>query len=49
MIYIEANQGMYGLAQAGLLANKLLEKRLKNVVTIKASWYQAFGSTNGDR
>ena len=28
MIYIEANRGMYGLPQAGLLANDLLEKRL---------------------
>ena len=28
MIYIEANRGMYGLPQAGLLANELLEKRL---------------------
>ena len=28
MIYIEANRGMYGLPQAGLLANKLLQKRL---------------------
>ena len=28
MIYIEANRGMYGLPQTGLLANELLEKRL---------------------
>ena len=27
-IHIEANKGMYGLPQAGLLANELLEKRL---------------------
>jgi hypothetical protein len=27
-IYIRAKRGMYGLPQAGLLANKLLEKRL---------------------
>ena len=27
-IYIEASRGMYGLPQAGLLANELLEKRL---------------------
>ena len=27
-IYIEANKGMYGLPQSGLLANELLEKRL---------------------
>jgi hypothetical protein len=28
VIYIEANCGMYGLPQEGLLANELLEKRL---------------------
>ena len=28
LIYIKANRGMYGLPQAGLLANELLEKRL---------------------
>ena len=27
-IYIQANNGMYGLPQSGLLANKLLERRL---------------------
>ncbi len=27
-IYIRAKHGMYGLPQAGLLANELLEKRL---------------------
>ena len=27
-VYIEATKGMYGLPQAGLLANELLEKRL---------------------
>jgi hypothetical protein len=27
-VYIKANKGMYGLPQAGLIANKLLEKRL---------------------
>jgi len=27
-IYIVADKGMYGLLQAGLLANELLEKRL---------------------
>ncbi len=27
-IYIRAKQGMYGLPQSGLLANKFLEKRL---------------------
>ena len=28
MVFIQANQGMYGLPQSGLLANELLEKRL---------------------
>ena len=28
MVYIQANQGMYGLPQSGLLVNELLEKRL---------------------
>jgi hypothetical protein len=28
LVYIEANKGMYGLPQSGLLANELLEKRL---------------------
>jgi len=28
MVYIQANQGMYGLSQSGLLANEPLEKRL---------------------
>jgi hypothetical protein len=27
MVYIQANRGMYGLPQSGLLANELLEKR----------------------
>ena len=35
-IYIVANKGMYGLPQAGLLANELLEKRLK-----KKGYYQS--------
>ena len=29
-IYVKINKGMYGLAQAGLLANELLDKRLAN-------------------
>ena len=28
MVYIQANRGMYGLPQSGLLANELLDKRL---------------------
>ena len=29
-VYVEIRKGMYGLPQAGILAQKLLEKRLKN-------------------
>ena len=28
-VYVEIRKGMYGLPQAGILAQKLLEKRLK--------------------
>ena len=35
-VYIEINKGMYGLPQAGLLANELLEKRLN-----KQGYYQS--------
>ena len=31
-IHIEATKGMYGVPQAGLLANRLLEKRLNKSV-----------------
>jgi hypothetical protein len=31
MIYIQANRGMYGLPQSGLLANELLEKQLNKI------------------
>ncbi len=31
MVYIQANQGMYGLPQSGLLANDLLERRLNKI------------------
>ena len=34
-IYIQANKGMYGLPQLGLLANELLEKRLNRHGTDK--------------
>ena len=47
MIYIEANQGMYGLPQSRLLANELLEKRLNKGAITKASQYQNSGATNG--
>ena len=35
-VYVQANRGMYGLLLSGLLANKLLEKRLN-----KRSYYQS--------
>ena len=28
-VYVEIRKGMYGIPQAGILAQKLLEKRLK--------------------
>jgi hypothetical protein len=31
-VYLEVRKGMYGLKQAGLLANQLLQKRLKYFV-----------------
>ena len=43
-IYIRAKCGMYGLPQAGLLANKLLKNVSTNTDTDKTSWYQAFGN-----
>ena len=46
-IYIEATKGMYGLLQAGLLANKLLEKCLNAKGTGRANWCQAYGNTIG--
>ncbi len=47
-IYIRSKRGMYGLPQAGLLANKLLENASTNTDTDKANWYLAFGSTTQD-
>jgi hypothetical protein len=44
-IYIKAKQGMYGLPQSGLLANKLLEKHLNKHGYGQRKWYPAFGST----
>ena len=37
-IYIRANRGIYGLSQAGLLANKLLEKRLNKHGYHQSNW-----------
>jgi hypothetical protein len=47
-IYIRAKRGMYGLPQAGLLANKLLKNASTNTDTGKANWYRDFGSMTQD-
>ena len=40
-VYIEARKGMYGLPQAGLIANKLLKK------TTQQTWVQAKQNSTG--
>jgi hypothetical protein len=47
-IYIRAKRGMYGLPQAGLLANKLLKNASTNTDTSKANWYLDYGNTTQD-
>jgi len=44
-IYIRAKQGMYGLPQAGLLANELFKKRLNKHGYRQSNWYLVFGNT----
>jgi hypothetical protein len=44
-IYIRAKQGMYGLPQSGLLANKLLEKRLNKHGYRQSKLVPGFGNT----
>ena len=46
-VYIEVRTGMYGLPQAGLLAQKLLKKQLAKYVYKRAMTHQAFGPTSG--
>ena len=41
-IYIEIRKGMYGLPQAGILANKLLQKNLKHMDINHANTPQVF-------
>jgi hypothetical protein len=48
-IYIRAQRGMYGLPQAGLLANELLEKRLNKHGYHQSKLCQDFGSTIHDQ
>jgi hypothetical protein len=45
--YFKVRKGMYGLTQAGLLAQKLLEERLKKKTTAKALSSQVCGRTSG--
>ncbi len=44
-IYCEIQKGMYGLPQAGIIAQKLLEERLQKDVTARAKPHQAYGNT----
>ena len=47
-VYIEVRKGMYGLPQAGLLAQNLLEKRLvKHGYSQSLLSHQVSGSING--
>ncbi len=42
-VYVEIQKGMYGLPQAGILAQELLENNSTNMATHKAGWFQAYG------
>ena len=46
-VYVEIRKGMYGLPEAGILAQQLLEKRLEKRDTPKANTHPVFGHTNG--
>ncbi len=46
-VYVEICKGMYGLPQAGIIANQLLEKRRPKRVTTSANTLQASGVTSG--
>ena len=46
-VHCEVRRGMYGLPQAGIIAQELLEERLRQLVTHKANSHQATGNTNG--
>ena len=43
-VYMEIQKGMYGLPQAGILANKLLKEQLANTFTLKCHTLQASGN-----
>ena len=44
-IYCEIQKGMYGLPQAGIIAQQLLEERLKNMDIVKAKQPPVSGNT----
>ena len=46
-VYIEIRKGMYGLPQAGLIVQGLLEKGLPKINTIMTILYLAIGTMNG--
>ena len=46
-VHCEVRRGMYGLPQAGIIAQEILEERLRQLVTHKANSHQATGNTNG--
>ena len=48
-IHIQSNRGMFGLTQAGLLSNKLPEKRLNKRGYRKSKLVHGFGHTIGDQ
>ena len=48
-LHIRVEKGMYGLPQAGLIAQQLLEKDYAMKATRKALRHQAFGNTVGDQ
>jgi len=47
-VYIKIQKGMYGLPQAGILAQELLEQCLNNMATVRAPSLQASGDTTID-
>ena len=43
-VYIEIQKGMYGLPQAGILANKLLKNGSQDMATLNSPTRPAFGN-----
>ncbi len=48
-IYCEIKKGMYGLPQVGIIAQQLLEKRLKQHRSTKVQQHPACGNTTQDQ